>query len=268
MALIQCCECGASISDKAAACPKCGAPVIQENSDYKNDIEKKSTLTEFDNPIVGVAQKGTESRKIKKKPFIIFAILIVVVGVVAFLLFSGRGFFAQEISLSEKQIYLGIGDIVELQYVITPAFSDTGVVEWYSDEPEIASVNDGTITGKGNGQATISVKTPNKKIDSCKIVSASIIDKWEFEFVYSEGKKYDYESLVSYFSVEKDEATFKDYLGDTYTGTWKYEETRDNVDIYSFDVDGLNDYIISVSDSDLTISLEGTTDIVFFFARK
>lgn len=32
MALIKCYECGKEISDKATACPNCGAPVIENNS--------------------------------------------------------------------------------------------------------------------------------------------------------------------------------------------------------------------------------------------
>ncbi len=34
MALIKCSECGKSISDKAKACPKCGAPINKEFNTY------------------------------------------------------------------------------------------------------------------------------------------------------------------------------------------------------------------------------------------
>ncbi|RVS47000.1 zinc-ribbon domain-containing protein [Citrobacter freundii] len=31
MALIKCKECGEQVSDKAASCPKCGAPIAKKN---------------------------------------------------------------------------------------------------------------------------------------------------------------------------------------------------------------------------------------------
>jgi len=43
MALIACMECGAEISDKAAACPKCGCPLAAPETDSAPDPEQVIT---------------------------------------------------------------------------------------------------------------------------------------------------------------------------------------------------------------------------------
>ncbi len=39
MAMIRCPECGKQISDRAAACPNCGAPVAQMMQDYRQTVQ-------------------------------------------------------------------------------------------------------------------------------------------------------------------------------------------------------------------------------------
>ena len=51
MALINCPECGAQVSDKAVSCPKCGHPV-NAASDYGN------SLTQEPEPAVQPKEKG------------------------------------------------------------------------------------------------------------------------------------------------------------------------------------------------------------------
>ena len=41
MALVKCSECGAKVSDKAAACPQCGAPVDPASMQQINAAVKK-----------------------------------------------------------------------------------------------------------------------------------------------------------------------------------------------------------------------------------
>lgn len=41
MALINCSECGKEVSDKAAACPTCGAPIVK--SSMKDTVPKSPT---------------------------------------------------------------------------------------------------------------------------------------------------------------------------------------------------------------------------------
>lgn len=63
MALIVCIECGAEVSDKAKACPKCGFPI---NSEQENNI-------------VTVKEKKTiDKDKLKKTILIVAAVIIVI----------------------------------------------------------------------------------------------------------------------------------------------------------------------------------------------
>lgn len=59
MALINCYECGKSISDRAPACPKCGAPVSGSNDHDSADIS--SVVTDKDNSKPQVQVSGKES---------------------------------------------------------------------------------------------------------------------------------------------------------------------------------------------------------------
>lgn len=43
MALVNCIECGSSVSDKALACPKCGRPQAYAKSDAKIDAKAANT---------------------------------------------------------------------------------------------------------------------------------------------------------------------------------------------------------------------------------
>lgn len=53
MALIKCSECGKEVSDKASACPNCGAPIIIETSN------KKCPKCESSNVFINREQRGT-----------------------------------------------------------------------------------------------------------------------------------------------------------------------------------------------------------------
>lgn len=52
MALIKCAECGKEVSDKAAACPNCGAPVHirEENIQTFDDVYKANGVMTAINP--------------------------------------------------------------------------------------------------------------------------------------------------------------------------------------------------------------------------
>ena len=52
MALIRCPECGGEISDKAIACPHCGFPLENKNT----EIEKPSEIEKSSNPVTKVDQ--------------------------------------------------------------------------------------------------------------------------------------------------------------------------------------------------------------------
>lgn len=81
MALIKCNECGNEVSDKANACPKCGAPIEKTQEQINEEAEKKST-----------PQNTTSQTNVKKNSTwkIIIPIVIVILGVFAFLTFQNN----------------------------------------------------------------------------------------------------------------------------------------------------------------------------------
>ena len=133
---------------------------------------------------------------------------------------------------------------------------------------QLALVNNGIITGIGEGTATISVTSPNGKSDSCIVNVASIIDEWEWRFTYIDSQKLTSETFSAEFWINGNECEFTDIAGDTYTGTWKFEEIIDGIEVYSFDADGSLDFNITISDDSLTVSPELSNEVVIFFYRK
>ncbi len=248
MALVKCNNCGASISDKAETCPKCGARVsLADNSqgagdDYKGAVKNKS-----------------------KSIFVIIPIIIIVL-LAIFAIFRSR--LVSVITIEESELYLGIGDKGTIEYTIYPAFAATSNLDWYSENPNVALVNKGLVTGVGEGITAVKVETPNGKQASCKVTVASLIDEWEWNFTYVDGKKYTSDGLSSKFLVEGNNCSFTDATGDTYTGTWKYEGIIDGVEVYFFDADGSLDFNITISDDSLTVSPELSNAVVIFFNRQ
>ena len=53
MALVECYECGAHISDKALTCPKCGAPISQTETEYEDEYEYEDE-SPSGNKLVGI----------------------------------------------------------------------------------------------------------------------------------------------------------------------------------------------------------------------
>lgn len=247
MALVKCYRCGGSISDKAMNCPKCGAPA-NESAEQSNDgfIERKNQL-----------------KKRAKFVIVIPAILVLLV-----LLFIFRTRMISLITIEDNELYLGIGEKKNVEYAIYPTFAATKKLDWNSDNPNVALVNNGVITGIGEGTATISVESPNGKSDSCIVKVASIIDEWEWYFTYIDGKKITSDTYSAEFWINGNACGFTDMAGDTYTGTWKFEEIRDGIEVYSFDADGSLDFNITISGDSLTVSPELSNEVVVFFDRK
>ena len=63
------------------------------------------------------------------------------------------------ITLSESQIELGVGEIFELECVVSPYDADNKRVIWSSSNGSIASVNDGVVVGIKVGEAVITAKS-------------------------------------------------------------------------------------------------------------
>jgi len=80
MALIKCDECGADVSDKATACPKCGNPIHATTS----FIPASSTSSSTGAPLEPAKPKPSTSRKLAG------AVAVFFVAVIAFMVFEGK----------------------------------------------------------------------------------------------------------------------------------------------------------------------------------
>ena len=200
-------------------------------------------------------------------------IRIIIIVAFVIVLFSGvalyffRGYLTTDVEIINRHLYLGINNNIDVPYSVSPKFSENQLI-WEISDAAIADVENGTITGKTEGTAIVTVTTQNGKTDYCDITVSNIIDEWEWKFCYIERQKMADNIYKSYFSVNDEKCTFVDSTGKEYTGTWKYEECRDDVEVYSFDADGLLDWLITISDDSLTVSPEYSSDVVFFFTRK
>jgi len=77
--------------------------------------------------------------------------------------------YPTNISLNTTNINLKIGDTYKLSYSIEPSNATTNI-KWETSNSEVATVdNNGLVTAKKDGTATITVKTSNKLYDTCSI---------------------------------------------------------------------------------------------------
>lgn len=76
------------------------------------------------------------------------------------------------IVLNETSKELFIGETLTLRATVTPSNTDEDkTVTWSSDKPSVASVEDGVVTAKAEGEATITAKAGNVTA-TCKITVA------------------------------------------------------------------------------------------------
>ena len=91
MALIQCPECGQTISDKAGMCPKCGYPIASVT-----DVVPKADATVPEQPTI--SEQAIREKKKPKKIILIISLIIVFLAIVAgiwvFGTFFATGIFA------------------------------------------------------------------------------------------------------------------------------------------------------------------------------
>lgn len=76
---------------------------------------------------------------------------------------------ASSISVSASDINLTIGYNEQLSASVEPANTTDKSVRWTSSNNDIATVNNGVITGRKEGEVTISASTVNGKTASCKV---------------------------------------------------------------------------------------------------
>ncbi|MCI8306777.1 MAG: DUF2116 family Zn-ribbon domain-containing protein [Lachnospiraceae bacterium] len=141
---VFCVKCGANIENGQQFCPSCGHKV----GDKLEKEKKKGVLKKTISVIGAVA-------------------VIAVIAVVAFVLIRGKQ--AKEITLNKSSITLKVDESVDLSFVISPEDTKDKTVSWSTSNDVVATVNDGKITGKGEGDCIITVSTKNGKTDTCDI---------------------------------------------------------------------------------------------------
>ena len=88
------------------------------------------------------------------------------------------------VSLSESEIVLNVGEGAKLWETVTPSTATNKKVDWSSDKPEVADVDDnGNVSAISEGEAIITVTTKDGGYKaSCKVVVTKDIvpsyDKW------------------------------------------------------------------------------------------
>ena len=73
------------------------------------------------------------------------------------------------VSLSKNSASVYIGDSLTLKATVTPNEAENKNITWTSSDSSIATVYNGTVTGKASGTATITATTINGKTATCKI---------------------------------------------------------------------------------------------------
>ena len=74
-----------------------------------------------------------------------------------------------EIDLNKSAIVIGEGQQEVLTATVTPSDATNKIVRWIIFDSSIATVSDGTVTGKKVGTVTLTAITSNGKRDTCKI---------------------------------------------------------------------------------------------------
>ena len=105
-----------------------------------------------------------------KKLIIILAAIAVlaVVATVVIILFQGKQ--PQDVTLNKSSINVKVGDSVTLSYTINPEDAKDKTVSWTTSNNAIATVSEGIVVGKNEGDCEITVTTVNGKTDTCSVV--------------------------------------------------------------------------------------------------
>ena len=73
------------------------------------------------------------------------------------------------ISLNKTSVTVNVGKSTSLVVAISPSDATNKNITWTSSNTAVATVSNGTITGKGEGYATITAKSSNGKTATCSV---------------------------------------------------------------------------------------------------
>lgn len=211
-----CANCGATLGDGQAFCPKCGTPKggakknvcgkcgaeLQDGQEFCPKCGQKAGLAVDAGVNSAISQFNAGVQKKNKKkavlPIILGAIAVVIVALVLIL----KGPSVEEIVLSKSSIELKAGDSTSVSYTIAPDKASDAEVSWKSSNESVATVSStGKITGKGEGSCTITV-TAGGKTDSLTVTVKEGPDFKALYNKYCESTWADYGSDGSYLSID------------------------------------------------------------------
>lgn len=122
-----------------------------------------------------------------------------------------------KIALSKSSISLTKGGSFNLRYTINPTSAQDAEVEWSSSNSAVASVNqNGKVTAKGNGTATITCETYNGRKDTCKVTVTTLAN--DIDLNYTSLKMYTTQTKTLKATVKPSSASNKDL-------TWTSSDT-------------------------------------------
>ena len=114
------------------------------------------------------------------------------------------------LKLNDHEITMKLNDTRKLDYTIEPSDAYNKEVEWQTSNANIVSVENGNITAKGGGEATITIKSKDTGItDTCKvkvIVDVENITLPKTSYKFMKGKSY---QIIP--TITPDGATNKEY---------------------------------------------------------
>lgn len=149
---------------------------------------------------------------------------------------------------------LGIDQSLKLRYSISPIAARDSVVTWESTDPSVAKVENGFVTGMGEGTATITATTANGKEASFTV---TVIKK--LKFVHMEcGQPYYNKGLYQrqcYFTLEPEDYEPKDI-------TWY--SSKDSV--LTIDDNGVLTYT-GLGEAEGFVVVDGIRDSISFWGR-
>lgn len=87
---------------------------------------------------------------------------------------NGNRKAVESVDIEKEEISLEVGKSESLEYKINPTDAFNTSVTWKSDNEAVATIDNGVVTAKGEGTATITITTSDgNKQDTCKVVVKS-----------------------------------------------------------------------------------------------
>ena len=135
-----------------------------------NTTNKKVTWTSPNTSIATVTSTGNTSAKIQAKKAGNVIIRATLDGKVAYRTIVVKSTSVTSVTLNKKEIELKKGETYQLNATISPKNVTDTTITWTTSNTNIATVNNGKVTAKNAGTATITAKTKNGKTATCKVV--------------------------------------------------------------------------------------------------